>query len=165
MARTAATSPKPSHPVDTDKRTGGLFRPYKPEQGRMARMFAFWAVALVLLFGCTSLHTTLVASFAWAGDSVGRVPILAIELNGAFFVAAALFLAGVFVLHWYTQKPKVADLLIDTEGELRKVTWPSGQEVIDSSMVVIVCVLVIMGFLAGADWFLNRVFRYLLLGG
>ena len=61
-----------------------------------------------------------------------------------------------FLAHRWLESPKIADLLIDTETELRKVTWPSGQEVLNSSIVVVVCVVVLMAFLAGADWFLAR---------
>ena len=49
-----------------------------------------------------------------------------------------------------------ADLLIDTESELKKVTWPTGEEVANSSFVVIVSVLFIMGFLAVADFIIAK---------
>ena len=50
-------------------------------------------------------------------------------------------------------------------AELRKVTWPTGPEVINSSMVVVFCVLFLMGYMAAADWFLARLARVLLFGG
>ena len=34
----------------------------------------------------------------------------------------------------------------------------------NSSMVVVICVLVLMGFLALTDWFLGKVFERILLG-
>ena len=52
--------------------------------------------------------------------------------------------------------------MIDTELELRKVTWPTMQEVINSSIVVIVCVVVLMVFLAGSDLVLGRIAKALL---
>ena len=57
-----------------------------------------------------------------------------------------------------------ADLLIETESELRKVTWPTVPEAVRSSIVVIACVLFLMAFLAGADWLLGRWADRLLLG-
>ena len=36
---------------------------YKKDQGRHARMTAFWALALLLLFGCTTLHRFLVTQW------------------------------------------------------------------------------------------------------
>ena len=140
---------------------------YKKDQGRMARMAAFWSLAFLLLFGCTTLHTLL----ATRVDSLGRelgglvIPIVSVKVNGSFLITGGLFLAGMIVLHRWQQQPKVADLLIETEAELRKVTWPTMQQVINSSAVVIICVLILMGYLAGADFVLGRVVARLLLGG
>ncbi len=72
---------------------------------------------------------------------------------------------GVVLLLRWQQRPKVADLLIDTEAELKKVTWPTGQEVMNSSMVVVVCVLLIGAFLALADLFLARIMKVIIFGG
>ena len=94
-----------------------------------------------------------------------RIPIVSVDLNGAFIVTALLFLTGVVIIRRWQQKPKVADLLIDTESELRKVTWPTMDEVTNSSLVVIVCVVIIGAFLAGADYFLGELMRRLILGG
>ena len=38
---------------------------YKKDQGRHVRMAAYWAVVLLVLFGCVSLNATLVAF--WPG--------------------------------------------------------------------------------------------------
>ena len=56
-------------------------------------------------------------------------------------------------------------LLIETEQELRKVTWPTIDEAVDSSLVVAGTVMFLMTFMAGADWFLGRLARRILLGG
>jgi preprotein translocase SecE subunit len=143
---------------------------YKKDQGRMARMAAFWSLAVLLFYGCTSLNGELTGRW---GDSLGRpiaagfsqIPVLGVDLTPAFFIAAVLFAGGMFALYRWLERPKSADLLIETEQELRKVTWPSGKEVINSSIVVIVCVMFLMGYLAAADWFLARVTRVLLFGG
>jgi preprotein translocase SecE subunit len=140
---------------------------YKQDQGRMARMAAFWSLALLLLFGCVTLHTTLsglvdsLAERIWDG---GRIPIVGVEVTGAFLISSGLFLAGMWVLWRWTQRPKVADLLIETESELRKVTWPTPEAVVNASLVVVALVLVLMAFLAGADWALGRLMARILLG-
>jgi preprotein translocase SecE subunit len=143
---------------------------YRKDQGRMARMAAFWSLAVLLFYGCTSLNGELTARWT---SSLGqplmagfdRVPVLGIQLTGAFLIATVLFAGGMFALYRWLERPKSADLLIETEQELRKVTWPSGNEVVNSSIVVIVCVMFLMGYLAFADWFLARVTRVLLFGG
>ena len=43
----------------------------------------------------------------------------------------------------------------ESKEELKKVTWPSKQEINKYSLVVIVLSLVIAGFFGGFDWLLN----------
>ena len=62
------------------------------------------------------------------------------------------------------EKPKNADLLIETESELRKVTWPTLDETVDGSIVVMVVVIFLMGFMAGADYVLGEVFGRIITG-
>ena len=45
----------------------------------------------------------------------------------------------------------------EVREEGRKVTWPTMREVVNSSVVVIVSVLFLMAFLAGADIVLARI--------
>ncbi|RMH03587.1 MAG: preprotein translocase subunit SecE [Planctomycetota bacterium] len=45
---------------------------------------------------------------------------------------------------------------------MKKVTWPSFREASNSSIVVITTVLLLMGFLAFADWGLSAVFDLVL---
>lgn len=139
---------------------------YKEDQGRLARMAAFWSVTLLLLFGCNFLYVQLVAVKAMAPALGGiRIPIVSVDLNGAFIVSALIFCTGVIFISRWQHRPKVADLLIDTEAELKKVTWPTMDEVINSSIVVIVCVILLGLFLAAADYLLGHLMRRLILGG
>ncbi|MBK7877996.1 MAG: preprotein translocase subunit SecE [Planctomycetes bacterium] len=152
---------------------------YKPDQGRIARTAAFWSLALLIVYGCTSLNESLGTffpdpmgvAFGAVKDASGRhmggatVPILSWKLTPAL-VAALLVCAGaLFALYTYLNRPKTAELLIETEHELRKVTWPTMNEAMNSSVVVIVCVVFLMTFLAGADWLLGQWVTWLLLGG
>lgn len=154
---------------------------YKPEQGRIARTAAFWSLAFLIVYGCNSLNESL-ASWGWSSrylgvpfgatqDASGRwnggatVPILSWRLTPALLIAIAVCVAALIALYRYLNKPKVAELLIETENELRKVTWPTMNEAVNSSMVVIVCVIFLMAFLAGADFGLGWIVTRVLLGG
>lgn len=140
---------------------------YKQDQGRMARMAAYWSLAILLFYGCHSLHRELNGRFeSLSKDLVGSpIPILGVTVNGALLIAAVILIGGLTLLYRWQQTPKVADLLIDTETELKKVTWPTLPEAINSSVVVMVTVAVLMAFLAGADWVLGKWSTYILLGG
>jgi preprotein translocase SecE subunit len=134
----------------------------------MARMAAFWTLAALLFYGSASLndflsgHWPAVAAPLIAG--LPRLPVLGVGLTPAFLVSAVVFGAGLYLLNRWLEQPKTADLLIETEHELRKVTWPTMQEVINSSLIVIFAVLFLMAFLAVADWFIARVTRAILFG-
>ena len=142
---------------------------YRQEQGRLARMAAFWSLAIMIFYGCTSLRSELAGQFSeklgqrlWEG---GRIPVLGVDVTPAFLIATVVFIAAMVLLYRWTESPKIADKLIDTESELRKVTWPTTPEAIHSSVVVIICVLVLMFILAGADFLLGRIVSNLLIGG
>jgi len=139
---------------------------YKEDQGRLARMAAFWSVTLLVLFGCTFVHDILIQFDAMTVQIGGiRLPVVGVDLTWAFVISVTLFAVGVVVTHRWQRRPKVADLLIDTEAELKKVNWPTMEEVMNSSIVVIVCVLLIGAFLAFADLFLARIMKVIIFGG
>jgi preprotein translocase SecE subunit len=143
---------------------------YKKDQGRYARLAAFWSLAILVFYGCTSLYAELVGRFpqslgAPLVASMPRIPVLSLSLNAAMLIAAAALGVALWLLLRYLEKPRSADLLIETESELRKTTWPTMPEAVRSSLVVIVCVLFLMAFLAGADWVLGKWADRLLLGG
>ena len=146
--------------------TGGAGSgPYRKDQGRLARMAAFWGLLLLLLFGCDFLHGFL-SGWENLRTPIGgiTVPFLGIALSPAFVIGLILFVVGAYAIHRWQGTPKVADLLIETESELRKTTWPTMDEVINSSIVVVVTVLVLGAFLALADSVLARVMAYFILG-
>ena len=136
---------------------------YKEDQGRLARMFAFWTLTLLCLFGSHFLFEQLVR-IASMRSAIGglTIPIVAVELSPAFLVAAIVFLIGFVLIYRWQQRPKMADLLIDTEAELRKVTWPTLEEVINTSLVVVVFVVFLGLFIGFADIVLTRVVRVLI---
>ena len=136
-------------------------------------MAAFWSLTILALWGARALNIQLgVLSKAlgtrFGEDAKGQngmnIPILNIPLTPAFLIASFVGVASVFLLYRWLEKPKTADLLIDTESELRKVTWPTFKDVVSSSLVVIFCVLFLMVFLAGSDLVIARVTKVLWFG-
>jgi len=142
---------------------------YKQDQGRMARMAAFWSLAILIFYGCVSLRDELAGRFPdalggrlWEG---ARIPVLGVDLSPAFLIAVIICAGALILLYRWTESPKIADGLIDTESELRKVTWPSVDEAVRSSIIVIVTVVVLMAILAGADSLLSIWSSRVLTGG
>lgn len=144
-----------------------LYR-FKPDEGRNARQTAFWLGEGMLFFGCYALSGTLSGFDSLAGSltsAMPSVPLLGIPLTGAFLVAAVVFLLGSFVYLRYLAGDKVAQHLIEVEEEMQKVTWPTFEDATNSSIVVIVTVLILLGFLALSDLVLGEIFKVILWGG
>ena len=141
---------------------------YKQDQGRLARMAAYWSLALLILYGCRSFYLLLPGWWPGLGKPLvatqPKIPILGWNLNGSLLIAGALLAVSWYLLYRWQQTPKVADLLIDTETELTKVTWPTMSDAVNSSLVVVAVVLFVMTFLAGSDALLGLWTSKVLLG-
>ncbi len=137
---------------------------YKPEQGRLARMAVFWMLWLLIIYGCMSFRHELNGwKFLPAAmhNPVFSLPVLG-EVSINWLIAlVAIPAVSALVLYRALNKPKYADYLIETENELRKVAWPTFVETRGASIVVIVSVLILMGYLAGADVLLGSFFKRL----
>ena len=138
---------------------------YKPDQGNIARTTAFLMLGGLIVFGAYTLYLWLL-SFRNADGTPGflgrdllgsPLPVVSQSLTPALI--AAVLLAGglLWILHRWLNRPKVADLLIDCETEMRKCTWPTLQETWKSSVVVLLVVVFFTVVLAGMDVFLNFV--------
>lgn len=129
---------------------------YKKDQGRYARMSAFWAIFLLLAFGClggAGLTTALRGWFPSFGVAwMDPQPLIGV-IDPAKLAAIGVLVAAGITLHRILNRPKLADLLIETEGELAKVTWPTPGEAWTGTVAVIVTVIVLACYLFASDLF------------
>jgi preprotein translocase SecE subunit len=120
-------------------------------------MGAFWALTLLLLFGCSFMFGMMQR---WEGLRTPlqglSIPVVRVDLSPAFLASTVVFAVGLLAIRTWQNKPKMADLLIDTESELRKVSWPTIDEVISTSLVVVIFVIFIGAFLALTDLVFGR---------
>ena len=59
---------------------------------------------------------------------------------------------------------KVRGFIADTVVELRRCTWPSRQELLESTVLVIVATVVLAAFVAGVDEVAMRLIRLVTVG-
>jgi preprotein translocase SecE subunit len=138
---------------------------YKPDQGTYARTTSFLLLAALIVFGAHTFYVWLRSMHAPDGtpsfvarDLTGSpVPVLSEPLTPALILA--LLVGGGLV--WGTwallNRPKSAEMLIETESEMRKCTWPSWEETWKSSVVVLLVVVFFTVVLAAVDVALNFV--------
>lgn len=138
---------------------------YKPDQGVYARTTSLWLLGALWVFGCVSLYYWLLS---WRGTDTdpgwlvtplgeGNLPVIGVPFTWSLAIATVVGLLGFLGLRRVLDKPKVADLLIDAETEMRKCTWPSWKETWGASVVTLVVMLFFTALLASMDWVLNAV--------
>jgi len=152
---------------------GGLWRDllsfgvYKRNQGKVARQVTFAVLVLTLAIGAWRLAQLLPIWFAGAaesgfgsglgsGDGATFSPDMGVL---RFLVPGLLFAAGAWLLFRLVNYPPFADFLIAVETEMTKVSWPSVDEVVRSSAVVIFLIFALAAILAAYDlfwWFVLR---------
>ena len=108
-------------------------RIYKREEGLWARMPVAIIGGIVTVFAAR-------ASQGWADGAASYI------LAGAVFAVL-----GAVTLYFAFFHRKTGEVLIETEGELRKVVWPTREEVIGSTTVVITTVFIFGGVLYAVD--------------
>lgn len=127
---------------------------YKRNQGRIARQLTFAALAAVIGIGIWRMTQLLGVLYGGAagmgGEDFGVV---------RFVVPAVLLAVGLWVAYRAVNVPWFADFLIAVEAEMAKVSWPTGDEVFRSSVVIIFLIFALAAILAGYDlfwWFVLR---------
>lgn len=131
-------------------------------------MSAFWGAFLLAAYGCLGGLVQVLNRWFGAlfGDAAVAPWVQPFPLLGSFgwaqLVAVVLLAIVAIVMIRYLNRPKLADLLIETENELKKVTWPSAHETMAGTIAVAVTVVVLFLFLTGADTALVKLMDLLL---
>ena len=131
---------------------------YKPDQGVRARGTAGVLIGLLGLHGLYQLYGFLSSEW-WRNPLPGIGLVLGDEfaIEPRFVMVIVLLLAAAYGLFRLLNHPKVCDFLIETEAELKKVAWASKREVVGSSIVVVITVIILALFIFGVDWVLIKV--------
>jgi len=132
---------------------------YKRSQGKIARQATFGA--MVVSIGMAAYRLMAYMSM---GTMLSYWPLTYLPegtqqslINGAKFwlpeytLPMVLFAVGLWVSYRVVNIPQFADFLIAVEAEMNKVSWPSKDELIRSSIVVIFVIITMSGLLYGYD--------------
>jgi preprotein translocase SecE subunit len=141
---------------------------YKKGQGTIVRLVGVISLYLLIAYGCYALYHFISpvdpsvqpprATF-W-GTNIFVIPFFDAALKYGMLISALLFILFCFLAYiLILNKPKSCDYLIETEGELRKVSWPTREQYIGSSIAVIVSVVIMGIFLLGADFVFEKLIR------
>lgn len=131
-----------------------VFDIYKRGQGKNTRLCSAFAVALIAGLGCLRLFSKLEAA-SWGLSNKTTMWI-------ATMVPAGLFVALALLIFWLVNKSSIADFMIAAEGEMKKVSWSSRQEITASTIIVIVVVIVMAVLLGTTDFGFRLFFDWLI---
>ncbi len=84
-------------------------------------------------------------------------------------IRVAALIAVVLLASWVAAQSQKGGaffrFLKESDIERRKVVWPTHQEAVQTSLMVVIVVIIISLFLAGVDWMIGATVRSLLSGG
>ena len=152
---------------------------YKPGQGKTSRTVTYVSGACLIVWAGKALNESLPLFWGKLGSSLNllmdeTIPfeqgwqldlvVLKTTVSPAFVIAALLILGGLFWWQRFLNRPRWGDMLIDMEGELKKVSWPSASDAWQSTLVVTGCTALLVGLILVYDFVINR-FMLLFSGG
>jgi preprotein translocase subunit SecE len=118
---------------------------YKRNQGRIARLATFYALAAIVVLGCWRLSEYYYDREPWL----------------RYYLPLGLLAIGLWASFRVVQMPAFADFLISVEGEMNKVSWPSRSELFRASLVVILVIFFLAALLYFYDLLLTWVLTFL----
>lgn len=122
---------------------------YKKGQGKYTRLGTGFGLAVLTGLGCLRLYQILQAT----------------ELNlwVQTLLPAGLFVFFAALIYFIVNKKNIADFMISSEGEMKKVSWSSRQEIVVSTTVVIAVVIIFAVMLGVLDLFFAWLFNQVIL--
>jgi preprotein translocase SecE subunit len=144
---------------------------YKKNQGIQARVSLGAGLGIMALMAAHSLYGSLLGvSELYPG---ARVPLVEAPITFGLLSAAVFFIISAALIVVLTtgyetglktldvNSKKAVDFLIDTQGELQKASWPTREELIGSTAVVIFSVIILGVYIFGVDWVITQVMRWI----
>ncbi|MHC5110158.1 MAG: preprotein translocase subunit SecE [Planctomycetota bacterium] len=134
-------------PSGSQQPNGGIFQQYKRDQGKWTRLGTFVGL-MALTAWCAKFFYDELQTVENIVFSTG-IPVVILVIFGA--------------LSWWVtySNRKSSDFMIATEGEMKKVSWSSRNEVIGSTKVVIVFTLLMAMALFMVDLLFGQLFQWL----
>ncbi len=106
---------------------------YKRSQGRIARQVTFVALALFVIAGVYALNRSL--------NNIGAFSNLGANATPARYgLNSVLLVAGLWICYRVVNFSRFADFLISVEVEMNKVSWPTRDQLVRSSAVVLLTI-------------------------
>jgi preprotein translocase SecE subunit len=128
----------------------GFFTIYKKGQGYWTRMGTAVGAGFLGLVVAFELYHQIPTFLHGTAQRDTRIAL----------IASLVFLAAYSIwAYWFTNKPTTVDFLIATDSEMKKVNWTSRKDLIASTKIVIIFMLIIAVFLFSCDLLFGAFFH------
>lgn len=117
---------------------------YKKNQGRLTRQLTAGAILVAVGLGAWALSQTVLAD---------------VDLPVRYGVVGAVLAVGVWFAYRIVNYPPFADFLVDVEGEMAKVSWPTRDELKRATVVVLVTMFLLSFVLFMYDLIWQQILR------
>ena len=128
--------------------------PQKAGQGSLTRLIT-WTVLIVASFlGCVELYAWIQGTGdrpLVPGEWFRHLPFVAVPFSWKFLLCLIIFVGLIWFCRWLMSRPSMATTLVETELEMKKISWPTRQESFNAMWVVVFVTLVLTGTLAAFD--------------
>jgi preprotein translocase SecE subunit len=143
----------------------------KAGQGSLTRLVTWMVLILASAMGCVELYTWIqspaqgTGEAPWADRSLlpgkwfEQLPLFGVPFSVKFVVCLALLVALLLFVRWWMRRPSMADTLVETEQEMKKVSWPTKQESFNAMWVVLLVTIVLTFTLWAFDGALHVILR------
>ena len=124
---------------------------YKRGQGKYTRSVTFISAVVLGVIGAYALSDKLelyVGGLTFGTYLRFGIPTVLVVLLG-------------LLMFWVVNRPRSADFLIATEGEMKKVSWSSKKEIVGSTKVVIVTTFMLAAILFSVDILFQVLFQWM----
>lgn len=148
-----AAESRPAAQAKPKASRSGFFTIYKKGQGYWTRMGTAIGAGFLGLVIAFELYNQIPTFLPGGADAAQRDKRIALGVSLGFLAAFSLW------AYWFTNKPSTVDFLIATDSEMKKVNWTSRRDLIASTKIVIIFMLIIALFLFGCDLLFGAFFH------
>jgi len=148
------------------------FEVYKPNQGVYARAISgvgggimavyggYWMYSLLIELPSISETLPSILGIALTWGLFGGAIVFAV-LGGAVALITTGADVGIKKLDGFTKSS--VDFLTETEVELKKVSWPSREELTGSTFVVIFVTIILGIYIVGVDYVVSTIMKHVIM--
>jgi preprotein translocase SecE subunit len=138
--------------------------PQKAGQGSLTRLITWTVLILAAALGCVELYAWIQSTRDQPlvpGEWFRHLPLVGVPFSWKFLICLALFVGLLALIRWAMAKPSMATTLVETELEMKKISWPTRQESLNAMWVVVFVTIVLTGTLAAFDGALHLLLKFI----